>query len=84
MTQEEIAERNPEAILIDGLDKAIIGMARRVGMEVVAYDYDKCVEVLMEREDWDREDAIDWMEYNVVGAFMGACTPVFVDLSIPR
>lgn len=48
MTREEIAEINPEAILYDGLDDAIIGMAERITMNsVVAYDKDKTIEILM-------------------------------------
>ena len=32
----------------------------------LVYDYDKCVEIFMEREGWEEEEAIEWMEYNVV------------------
>ena len=48
MTREEIAEINPDAILYDGLDEAIIGIAERLTMNtVVAYDKDKTIEILM-------------------------------------
>ena len=32
----------------------------------LVYDYDKCVEIFMENEGWEEEEAIEWMEYNVV------------------
>jgi len=42
-----IAEYNPEALLADGFDEAIIGICERIGMEpVVAYDREKCLEIL--------------------------------------
>ena len=38
MTREEIEEINPEALLCDGFDEAIIGMAERINLgPVVAY-----------------------------------------------
>lgn len=76
---EEISELNPEAMLADGFDEAILGMCVQFGSEpVVAYDYNKCVEVLMSRDDMSREDAIDFIEFNVVGAYVGMNTPVFI------
>ena len=39
MLREEISEINPEALLVDGFDEAIIGMAERINLgPVVAYD----------------------------------------------
>jgi hypothetical protein len=46
--------------------------------EVAVYDYDKCLDILIQRDGMDIEGAIDYMEYNVVGAYVGNSTPVFV------
>ena len=74
-----LAEQNPEAITFDGLDKAYIGMATVFGQPpVAAYDYEKCLAIFMERG-MDREAAVEWMEFNVTGAYVGESTPVFVD-----
>ena len=32
----------------------------------------------MERDGMTREEAIEWMEFNVVGAWVGETTPIFV------
>ena len=49
LTIDEIAEINPEAMLADGFDDAIMGMCIQFGAEpIVAYDYEKCLSILMD------------------------------------
>ena len=86
-----IADYNEEALLADGFDSAILGMCERFGNNiVVAYDREKCIEILM--EDFknglqDGEDlyiaALEYFEYNVMGAYVGENTPVFLTLYSP-
>jgi hypothetical protein len=45
---------------------------------VVAYDYEKCLNVLIERDGMSRTDSIDFLEFNVIGAYVGLNTPVFI------
>ena len=79
LTIDEIAELNPEAMMADGFDDAILGMCIQFGDEpVVAYDYEKCLNVLIERDSMSRTDAIDFMGFNVIGAYVGLNTPVFI------
>jgi len=63
----------------DGLEEAIIGVGSRMNMpDVLIYSYNKCVKIFMEKEGWTHEEAIEWMDYNVVGAWVGDTTPIFV------
>lgn len=63
----------------DGFDEAIVGIGRRKGSEDgIVYNYDKCVEILVERDSMNYEEAIEFMEYNVVDAYVGPSTPTFV------
>ena len=79
VTIDEIIDINPEAMLADGFDEAILGMCVQFGSEpVVAYDFNKCVEIVMERDGMEREEAIDFINFNVVGAYVGLSTPVFI------
>ena len=72
MTEEKL-------IKADGLEDAIIGVGSRINMpDVLIYSYNKCVDILMEKEGWTHEEAIEWMDYNVVGAWVGETTPIFV------
>ena len=61
----------------DGFDAALIGHMTRKGVQVAVYDYGECVDVLMEEEELTWEDAIDHMEFNVTGAWVGSRTPIF-------
>lgn len=77
--REWISEYNEGALLADGFDSAIIGLAERCGQPMlVVYDFDKCVRILEERDGMDRDDAIEFMEFNVVGAWVGDGTPLFL------
>ena len=79
VTIDEIIDINPKAMLADGFDEAILGMCIQFGSEpVVAYDFNKCVEIVMERDGMEREEAIDFINFNVVGAYVGLSTPVFI------
>ena len=63
----------------DGLDDAILGTGGRINMdEVIIYSYDKCVNIFMDRDKMTYEEAIEWMEFNVVGAWWGPKTPLFM------
>jgi hypothetical protein len=65
-----------------GLMTRLLGWGVRCGFDdVIVYDYDKCVDILIKDYDGEedaREMAIDYMEYNVVGAYVGSQTPLFV------
>ena len=76
---DEIAEINPDAMMADGFDDAILGMCVQFGAEpLVAYDYEKCIRILMEKDSITRSEAIDFMEFNVIGSYVGLNTPVFI------
>ena len=55
------------SLKIDGFDDACIGTTD--GLALV-YDYDKLVEVL-EKDGISHEDAIDYVDFNIMYAFVG-------------
>tara|TARA_B100000287_G_scaffold358405_1_gene350070 strand:+ start:558 stop:824 length:267 start_codon:yes stop_codon:yes gene_type:complete len=78
-TVEEIAKINPSALVCEGFDEAIIGWGAQHGSEpVIIYDYLACLKVLMRDNDWDMDEAGEWMEYNVVNSYAGKGTPIFM------
>ena len=63
----------------DGFDEAIIGYTRIAGRkDVLAYDYWKCIDILKKRDGMSAEDAIEFMEFNVICAYVGELTPAFI------
>ena len=76
---ELLKEENPEALLADGFEEAIIGICRRYGQVPLAtYDYEKCIEILMKRDGMSYEGAVEFFDYNVLGAWVGEGTPVYI------
>jgi hypothetical protein len=76
---EKVSEINPEALLADGFNDAILGMCLQFAQEpVVAYDYNKCIDILKDRDGMGLEEAEEYMDYNVIGAYMGIYSPVFI------
>jgi len=66
------------ALVADGFDDAIIGIGRQFNTDIVVYDEEKCIKILMERDGMTDEEAEEFFEFNVVGAYVGEHTPVFV------
>jgi hypothetical protein len=69
-----------ETLVADGFDEAIIGIGRQFNKNLVIYDEDKCIQILMERDGMTDEEAIEFFEFNVVGAYVGEYTPIYVRL----
>jgi hypothetical protein len=75
-----------ELLFADGFDEAIIGVSEHwaptskggaTQSTAVAYDWDKCMEILVEEGlSWD--EAAEHMSINVVGGYHGEHTPVFI------
>jgi len=77
--RERIAESNPEALLADGFEDAIIGVAERCGQPtLVVYDCHKCLDILMQRDGMDHEEALEFFMFNTTGAWVGENTPLFM------
>ena len=71
----------PEAKLMTGFDDCIIGLCTRFGMDtVVLYDRDKVLEKLVKREGMTYEEAVEFFEYNQIGAWVGEGTPAFAEI----
>ncbi len=64
----------------DGFDDCIIGVTapQPSREECLVYDFDKCVSLLMERDGMTEEDAVEYMLFNVTGAYVGDDTPIFM------
>ena len=70
-----ISDINPDAVFADGFDAAIIGYDANC---TVVYDYDKCMKILMKRDNMTEHEAHEYMEFNVVSAHVGDFTPIFI------
>lgn len=74
---DQIIDRYPDERLIiaDGFDEAVIGFDSK-DMRVV-YSVTKCISILC--EEMDEPDAVEYFNYNVVDAYVGERTPIFIE-----
>lgn len=76
--REKLAEIDPDILCMDGYDDCIVGFLQRFGMDPVAvYDREKVLEKLM-ADGCSYEEALEYYEFNQVGAWAGDRTPGFL------
>ena len=69
--------------LFDELTPAFIGFATRGNSAepVACYDYDKSSKVLQDKDGMTEGEAVEFLEYNYVNAWLGDGTPFFVKVA---
>lgn len=76
--REYLAESNPEALLVDGHDNAIVGVGTSFEISARAvYSVPKIIENLME-DGMSEEEAWEYFGYNIEGAYCGSEMPIFL------
>jgi hypothetical protein len=58
----------PEAIRFEGLDCAIVGTDHN---GLLVYDYERMIEIFVVDSGMTIEEAIEWIDYNVIGVDAG-------------
>ncbi len=82
LTRDQLAEAHddPDLLFLDpeSLDCAIIGIGRRCGQaDAVVYSYEKLLDAFI-RDGMEPEDALEWVESQVLGSWVGQRTPIIV------
>ena len=72
---EIIDQADPEAIVWDGFDEAIIGYDNRGRL---VYDIDLMVETLTREDEMSEEEAMEFLDYNTLNTFVGDLTPIHI------
>lgn len=75
MKLSKILEEYENVLVCDGFDDAIIGIEPTTSRLV--YDVDKIIQTLIS-QGMDRDEAIEYYEFNIVGAYVGELTPIFI------
>jgi hypothetical protein len=78
--REELCEYHGDDLLFaNGYDDAIIGVCVGFDSGRVAYSMQKMIEIAAKDLSVDYDEAIEWLEYNTFGAFVGNNTPIYVN-----
>jgi hypothetical protein len=72
---EETADK---VIFFDNMDDAIVGFVKQFNNYLVVYDYEKTIECF-QKQGMSYEEAVEWISFNVTGAWLGEHTPVFIN-----
>ena len=68
-----------DALVMDGFNDCVVGILERFGMErIVLYDKDLVIQKLMDGGIDSYEGALEYYEFNQLGAWMGDSTPGFL------
>lgn len=72
---ESIKEKfyDEEFLIADGFNDAIIGVDEK-SMRLI-YSVYKCIDIL--KKDMSEEEALEYFDYNISGAYMGEKTPIW-------
>ena len=65
----------------DGFEDCVIGVAydKTTSVHRLVYSRTKCIEVMIARDGMTYEEAIEYFDFNVEGAYVGEKTPIWVD-----
>ncbi len=71
----KIEEVNPDAMLADGLDEALAGFDSK-GRAI--YHIEEILGILMQRDGMSEEEAQEFFDFNIEGAYIGEYTPIYM------
>ncbi len=73
-----LKEREESAVFADGLEEAFIGIGYQNYSPVAIYSKSKAIQCFI-KEGMDEEQAYEYFDYNVAGAYVGGATPIFLE-----
>lgn len=80
-TLEHITELNPEAIVLDGLNDAIVGIGHSKDLEPrLIYSINIIILTLMGRDNMTLPEAQEFYDYNIADGYFGNHGPIFLEL----
>ena len=80
----DIDEYAEGAVLLDGLEDAIIGIVEDFGSpgRKMLYSKQRILDILQKRDLMTMGEAEEFYDYNIVGLYAGEQNPIFLDLEI--
>jgi hypothetical protein len=73
---------NDDTLTIDNYDFALIGMCMtwhgNMLVERCIYDGPMIIEAMVEQDGMTEEEAIEYIDFNIVGAYVGETTPIIM------
>ena len=66
----------------DGFEDALIGIGIQGGTHkaVAVYNIEKMEQILMDRDGMDWGEAVEFLNFNTLGAYVGEHTPIYLEI----
>ena len=64
--------------MADGFEAAYLGVGQQFSLYCAVYSLSQARQVLMDRDGMDYVDAQEYLDFTVLGAYVGAHTPIFL------
>lgn len=80
MTLDEILDQYPEEQFLkaDGFDDAVIGVDP-LSMRLI-YNRSAMITILIENDEMEEIDAIEYLEFNTWNTYFGEQTPIYIEM----
>ena len=75
----DLAGGDDELLFADGFDDCLLGVVEVFHNTVALYDKDMVITALV-REGMTEDEAYEWFNFNIVGAYVGEKTPAFATI----
>lgn len=73
-----LAEIDPDIVLADGFDQALLGLIDTHAGLVAVYSRSRCLDVLQSEHSMTWEEAEEYFSFNVESAYVGERTPRYL------
>jgi hypothetical protein len=73
-----LKDREESFLLADGLEEAFIGIGYQFTTPIAIYSKAKSIQCLIDKG-MDEEQAYEYFDYNIAGAYVGEQTPIFLE-----
>lgn len=73
--------KDADLILAEGYDVAYVGVVEVDGTLRALYDRALIIDLLMDRDGMDEEEAEEFFEFNVAGSYVGPAGPVYASFA---
>lgn len=74
-----IRDSYPDSLLADGFDGAVMGVASGCDSGRVVYSIQKMLDILFNESDMPYDEAMEFLEFNTISAYVGEFTPIYLD-----
>lgn len=72
--------QDADILLADGFESALVGVGQRCGQpDLAVYSIPLALGILVDRDGMSLDEAREYLDFNVLGAWVGDRTPIWID-----